>query len=115
MTRYEDTLYYEDTSDPVAGVIITVFNQNTTTPAVLYDVTGAVTTELPVTDANGVFYFYADEGTYDLHSRYNTHYITVTLSGAVSTITSVPGMFYVPDDFATLEAARVSAGAANTT
>ena len=69
MKLYQNTLFENDTSAPLAGATVTVYPKgDATTPATIYaedDVTSTPIANL-LTDAQGAFRFYAPDGSYDL-------------------------------------------------
>ncbi len=67
MRRYQGTVL--DTAGNVqAGVSVRVYTANTTTDATLYSDDGVTSKTNPLTtDSKGVFWFYVEDGTYDLY------------------------------------------------
>jgi len=68
--RYEDTVTNED-STAIVGATVTVRNQNGTV-ATIYSDNGITTKSNPTTtDGDGMFFFYAADGTYDIEISAN--------------------------------------------
>ena len=66
MQKFIETVIGE-TSRPVAGATVTVYTAGTTTPATIYLTNGGAATTNPLTtDSDGMFYFYAADGRYDI-------------------------------------------------
>ena len=78
MQKFIETVIGE-TSRPVAGATVTVYTAGTTTPATIYLTNGGAATTNPLTtDSDGMFYFYAADGRYDLLIEYDSASKTVS-------------------------------------
>jgi hypothetical protein len=66
MQKYQDRVF-STAGQPIQGVLVTVYNQGTSTLAAIYSDDGVTLTGNPVsTDVNGYFAFYAADGRYDI-------------------------------------------------